>query len=447
MNVPMMGRGFAAALMIAVGFAALSAPPARACFGGSSIRYEIKDLGTLGGASSGAEGINGSGQIVGLSQITASTHYHGYVWDPAGLHDLGTFGGAQSGSRAINNRGDVVGWSNTADNEKHAFYYHDGQMTDLGSLAGSPVDAYGLNDAGVVVGSYINGPYERAFVWSGGTMQDIGTLGGTDSRAFAVNNHGDVVGFSRPTDDSQLHACLWRGGAAIDLGTLGGWASYAYDINDNGKIVGWSLEDPNTVSHAFEWADGQMIDLGTLGGIYSAAFAINFSGLSVGVSTDTYGQQRAVAWQGGVICDLNTQIVPGSGWLLTTASDVNDTGQIAGFGVIQGVTHAFLLTPLPSLFATAVLPKLAFAGASPNPAPGSTTLRFSLATASRATLRIYDVRGRAVRTLADREFGAGPSLVAWDGRLDNGAPAGPAVYWARLVTAGRSFARPITLLR
>src|SRR5262249_53409328 len=186
LKVSGMGRGFAAALMVAAVFAPLSAAPSRACFGGSPVRYEIKDLGTLGGETSGAEGINGAGQIVGLSQITSSTHYHGYVWDPAGLRDLGTFGGAQSGSRAINSRGDIVGWSNTANNEKHAFYDHDGQMIDLGSLAGTPVDAYGLNDVGMVVGSYINGLYERAFVWSGGTMQDIGTLGGTDSRAFSV---------------------------------------------------------------------------------------------------------------------------------------------------------------------------------------------------------------------------------------------------------------------
>jgi len=439
----MMARGIAAALIAVT----LCASHSHACIGGSTIRFEIKDLGTLGGATSGADGINAAGQIVGLSQITSSTLFHGYVWDPAGLKDLGTFGGPQSGARAINDRGDVVGWSHTANNEKHAFYYHDGRMIDLGSLAGSPVDAYSLNDFGEVVGSYISGMYERAFVWSGGTMLDIGTLGGTDSRAYAVNSHGDVVGFARPTDDSQLHACLWHNGIPSDLGTLGGWASFAYDINDNGKIVGWSLEDPNTVSHAFEWADGEMIDLGTLGGTYSAAFAINLSGLSVGASSDASGQQRAVMWEGGRILDLNTLIAPGAGWLLTMATDLNDNGQIVGYGTTQGHMHAFLLTPLPSLAAKPAAATLWFAGAAPNPAPGSTVFRFSLPNSERVRLRIFDVRGRAVRTLVDRDFGAGANQVAWDGRLDDGTPAGPAMYWARFETSSHHFARRLTLLR
>ena len=438
MNAPRMGRGIAIGLLVA----SLAAPAARA-----EVRYEIKDLGTLGGATSGAEGINELGQIVGLSQITGSSSYHAFVADPAGLRDLGTLGGAQSGARAINRGGDIVGWATAANDEKHAFYYHDGQMLDLGSLAGSPVDAFSLNDAGEVVGSYISGFYERAFVWSGGTMQDIGTLGGTDSRAIAVNNHGDVVGFARPIDDMQIHACLWRGGVATDLGTLGGWASHAIDINENGKIVGWSMEDPNYISHAFEWADGVMIDLGTIGGPYSSAFAINRSGQVVGVSSDARNVQHAVMWEGGQIEDLNGLIAPEAGWFLSMATDNNDVGQIVGYGLYQGNTHAFLLTPMPALSAGPPVTGLAFAGAAPNPGFGATALRFSLPSTAQVTLRVFDVRGRAVRTLAEREFGPGENRVLWDGRNDDGSLESPGVYWARLEVTGHSFTRRLTLLR
>jgi hypothetical protein len=48
---------------------------------------------------------------------------------------------------------------------------------------------------------------------------------------------------------------------------------------------------------------------------------------------------------------------------------------------------------------------------------------------------IYDVRGRLLRTIGP-DPGAG-SAVTWDGRLDDGAPAAPGVYYA-VIAAGAS---------
>jgi hypothetical protein len=45
--------------------------------------------------------------------------------------------------------------------------------------------------------------------------------------------------------------------------------------------------------------------------------------------------------------DLNTLITPGSGWELTIARGINDSGQIAGYGILHHDQHAFLLTPVP----------------------------------------------------------------------------------------------------
>ena len=42
--------------------------------------------------------------------------------------------------------------------------------------------------------------------------------------------------------------------------------------------------------------------------------------------------------------DLNTRLPSGSGWVLESANDVNDVGEIAGVGTINGQRHAFLLT-------------------------------------------------------------------------------------------------------
>ena len=43
--------------------------------------------------------------------------------------------------------------------------------------------------------------------------------------------------------------------------------------------------------------------------------------------------------------DLNSLVDPASGWNITIAQAINDSGQIVGGGTINGQTHAFLMTP------------------------------------------------------------------------------------------------------
>jgi probable HAF family extracellular repeat protein len=139
-----------------------------------------------------------------------------------------------------------------------------------------------------------------------------------------------------------------------DLGTFpGGTNSTAAGINANGQIAG-GADAAGTPIHAFLWTSpGPMQDLGTLpGGTCSEANGINGSGVVVGQSevapgaTPCTGTFHAFIWSasGGMI-DLNTLIDPTLGWQLVTAVSINDAGQIAGSGLINGQEHAFLATP------------------------------------------------------------------------------------------------------
>jgi probable HAF family extracellular repeat protein len=45
--------------------------------------------------------------------------------------------------------------------------------------------------------------------------------------------------------------------------------------------------------------------------------------------------------------NLNNLVPPGSGWVLKAASEINEIGQIVGWGSApNGESHGFLLTPL-----------------------------------------------------------------------------------------------------
>ncbi len=68
----------------------------------------------------------------------------------------------------------------------------------------------------------------------------------------------------------------------------------------------------------------------------------------------------------------------------------------------------------------------------PNPSLGTATIAFTLPSAMHVRIRVYDVAGRLVRTLLDRESPAGPGEVAWDGRDDAGRRVGAGVFFYRM---------------
>ncbi|MBM4129956.1 T9SS type A sorting domain-containing protein [bacterium] len=76
------------------------------------------------------------------------------------------------------------------------------------------------------------------------------------------------------------------------------------------------------------------------------------------------------------------------------------------------------------------------AGAYPNPFNPSTSVRFELARAGHARLRVYDLAGRLVRELVDAPLAAGPQAVTWDGRDRNDEPVPSGVYLLRLSADG-----------
>ncbi len=315
----------------------------------STAAYSVTDLGTLGGSindTTQAYAINGNGQIVGKSvvQKIGTYTYHAFIYSAGKMTDLGTLpGGDESEAHAIDKYGDVAGFANTCKGcyTDNAFLYRNGKMKDLGTLGGGCSFAYGMNDFAEVVGQAC-ASNQVAFLYSGGKMTDLGTLGGCCSSATAINNSHQVVGGSETstTSSSTDHAVLWSNGRMTDLGTLGGCCSVAYAINDLGQIVGYATP-LNRSAHAFLYSGGTMTDLGVFYDS-SVAYAINNSGVVVGESDG-----RAVIFSGGKLQDLNQVIPPNSGWTLTEARGINDTGQIVCNGYnASGYSHAFLLNPI-----------------------------------------------------------------------------------------------------
>ncbi|MBZ0266814.1 T9SS type A sorting domain-containing protein, partial [bacterium] len=74
----------------------------------------------------------------------------------------------------------------------------------------------------------------------------------------------------------------------------------------------------------------------------------------------------------------------------------------------------------------------------PNPAHGSSrvALEISPDRAGRYRIEVFDVAGRSVAVLMDRDVSAGRYQVEWPGRVHGGRTAGPGVYFVRVTGPG-----------
>jgi probable HAF family extracellular repeat protein len=259
----------------------------------------------------------------------------------------------------------------------HATLWKEGIATDLGVLQGQVYSrANGINAMGQVVGYsglQRDSSESRAFMWSGQTgMIDLGTLGGSYAQANAINDAGYITGTAQTQAPiATTHAFIYRSLAASDqrmrdLGVLGGNSSYGMAINNYNHVVGYSTIKANDERvHAFLHDGKSMIDLGSLGGKasrwgadFSVALGINSIDQVVGYTyLPAAGgmpiQQVAFLWSRnetgvGKMVNLNMLLnETGKDYLLTSATAINDNGQIvaSAYYIVNGSVRAVLLTP------------------------------------------------------------------------------------------------------
>jgi hypothetical protein len=85
-------------------------------------------------------------------------------------------------------------------------------------------------------------------------------------------------------------------------------------------------------------------------------------------------------------------------------------------------------------------------GVAPNPSPGAVDLMFTTVAGAPWRLEVLDATGRSVRAIGSGGGDGTRQVLHWDGRDQDGGRVAAGVYWARVVSAGRSDVRRIVLL-
>ncbi len=83
----------------------------------------------------------------------------------------------------------------------------------------------------------------------------------------------------------------------------------------------------------------------------------------------------------------------------------------------------------------------------PNPFNPTTEIRFDLPKACHALIEIFDITGRKIAILVNRDFSAGRYVARWDGSDMNGSPVPSGVYFYRLKADNYSASKKMILLK
>jgi probable HAF family extracellular repeat protein len=159
-------------------------------------------------------GINSLGRVVGLVDAGGMTSTRAVLWDAGNPTDLGTLGGKSSSAFGINDWGQVVGSAEFDVSAWFArpFLWENGQMKSLGMLPGNTWGAaYDINNVHQVVGWEDAGPV--AFLWENEQILDLNGLiapgtGFSLLQALAISDTGLIVGWGKLAGNTGDRAFL-----------------------------------------------------------------------------------------------------------------------------------------------------------------------------------------------------------------------------------------------
>jgi probable HAF family extracellular repeat protein len=320
----------------------------------------MRSIGDLPGGweLSNGHGVNNSGVVAGRAWGENSNNAFRWTED-TGMVSLGGFPGQsarEAFARGINNQGQIVGNAHLRRGaigfDLHAFLWsEESGMIDLGTFPGGRNStAYGINDLGQVVGESWTqtGGGLQAFAWTSDTgLKPLGDTsdGLTRTIAYSINEHGDAVGVGR--DAFGDVAVIWRGGGAGEVLPTLRPLPPDDDTTTNGQIPPGTVQSPPGPPPFSP---------------YSSAKDINNDRLVVGIINET-GNESAALWDADGERHYLTELLaePYAGWTLTTATAINNVGQITATAIApDGSQRGVVLTPIPEPAAGASLVAMLF---------------------------------------------------------------------------------------
>lgn len=310
--------------------------------GNAQVRYDVAEIPNAQNVTHPPTvmSINNAGQIVGYYRWTMTsgrggsrTYFLGWMYQGGNVTQIGP---SNFEPVKINNNGVIAGNITLG---AHPAILANGVVTTLSTSIGQVTD---IDDNDNVIG-YMGGGAQAYYAveWTNLVMTQLAPTAWM-STATAIGDNliaGSI--------EANAGSGVWYFGGDISNPNFIMTQDPFYDtiasISSRGTAVGWHLDrivGGGTYSYAVEYKNGVLTLLDRSVNGMSWANGVNSHDVIVGAK---FG--HATRWFMGTEVDLNSLIPRNSGWTLTDAKAVNDSGVIVGMGTYNGVTRPYILTP------------------------------------------------------------------------------------------------------
>ncbi|HQR12317.1 MAG TPA: right-handed parallel beta-helix repeat-containing protein, partial [Casimicrobiaceae bacterium] len=205
--------------------------------------------------------------------------------------------------------------------------------------------AYGVNDAGVVVGAVSDYAGVRAgFILNGGAYTYFSKVGSTSLEARAIGPSGLITGQYVETATSHTNGYIYDPGPAAftDITYPGSTVVIASGINASGLSVG-SLNQPGIGGFGYVRDTAGIITPFQVSGGFTRARGVNDAGLVSGYFGPA-GSGPYTSFVGNAALGYQSLSMPGA--VNTAAYGVNNAGQVVGnWAGADGINHGFIASP------------------------------------------------------------------------------------------------------
>jgi probable HAF family extracellular repeat protein len=192
------------------------------------------------------EDINNAGQIVGFYYTDTA---HGFLLSGGTYTTIDPPGSTYTYGYGVNDAGQITGSFNDSSGRQHGFLYSGGTCTTIDPPdSNGNVIADGINDSGQIVGAYTGTDgIEHGYLLSGGTYTTIDVPGSSFTAAYGINNAGQIVG---QFNTDRAHGYLLSGGTYTTIDVPDSTFNNVAAINATGQIVG-SYDDNSGMRHGY----------------------------------------------------------------------------------------------------------------------------------------------------------------------------------------------------
>ncbi len=192
----------------------------------------------------------------------------------------------------INDSGEIVGFYHPAGGEYQGFSYSGGVYQTLDAFGALTTIAFGVSDNGKIVGLAGDFNAQQGFVYSAGqyTAIDAAPYPLNSTEAFSINDAGVIVGSYGPSSPgTAINSFSYSNGVFTPIVMPGEQVTSVDDINDAGLIVGGASNDGFVTGPGFVDKNGAFTAVSAPGAVSTTIDAINDRGQLAGVFTDANG--------------------------------------------------------------------------------------------------------------------------------------------------------------